>query len=314
VARRRSEESAELKEKMKKIIQTAGELTRTFMTFFKSSEMSLSSIAVAYYLLLAIFPLVLIVGNILPFLQIDTSGLLVFLSNNLPNDIYKGVEPVVNNLLSQRNTGLLSVSVLAGFWTFSRALSALQMSMNKAYEVFNHRDFIISRIIGLASGFAILLFLYFSIVLSTFGQLILEQVYRVFPFDRSLYRTLHNMTLPAVAVAVFLSLMLLYFILPNVKIRKLRYTMPGTIFSTFVLVFLTNFIAKYVSFALNQLDDLKLIGSLVVFALMIWFIFIARVLIIGAILNAVYQKTQLGKIETRRGEIVEFIKEIRNND
>ncbi|MEY8520647.1 YihY/virulence factor BrkB family protein [Lactococcus taiwanensis] len=299
---------------MKKIIQTAGELTRTFMTFFKSSEMSLSSIAVAYYLLLAIFPLVLIVGNILPFLQIDTSGLLVFLSNNLPNDIYKGVEPVVNNLLSQRNTGLLSVSVLAGFWTFSRALSALQMSMNKAYEVFNHRDFIISRIIGLASGFAILLFLYFSIVLSTFGQLILEQVYRVFPFDRSLYRTLHNMTLPAVAVAVFLSLMLLYFILPNVKIRKLRYTMPGTIFSTFVLVFLTNFIAKYVSFALNQLDDLKLIGSLVVFALMIWFIFIARVLIIGAILNAVYQKTQLGKIETRRGEIVEFIKEIRNND
>ncbi|KZK39213.1 YihY/virulence factor BrkB family protein [Lactococcus taiwanensis] len=303
-----------MKEKMKKIIQTAGELTRTFMTFFKSSEMSLSSIAVAYYLLLAIFPLVLIVGNILPFLQIDTSGLLVFLSNNLPNDIYKGVEPVVNNLLSQRNTGLLSVSVLAGFWTFSRALSALQMSMNKAYEVFNHRDFIISRIIGLASGFAILLFLYFSIVLSTFGQLILEQVYRVFPFDRSLYRTLHNMTLPAVAVAVFLSLMLLYFILPNVKIRKLRYTMPGTIFSTFVLVFLTNFIAKYVSFALNQLDDLKLIGSLVVFALMIWFIFIARVLIIGAILNAVYQKTQLGKIETRRGEIVEFIKEIRNND
>ena len=91
MARRRSEESAELKEKMKKIIQTAGELTRTFMTFFKSSEMSLSSIAVAYYLLLAIFPLVLIVGNILPFLQIDTSGLLVFLSNNLPNDIYKGV-------------------------------------------------------------------------------------------------------------------------------------------------------------------------------------------------------------------------------
>ncbi|PWR31016.1 ribonuclease BN, partial [Listeria monocytogenes] len=78
----------------------------------------------------------------------------------------------------------------------------------------------------------------------------------------------------------------LYFILPNVKIRKLRYTMPGTIFSTFVLVFLTNWIAKYVSFALQRLDDLKLIGSLVVFALMIWFIFIARVLIIGAILNA----------------------------
>ena len=297
--------------KMKKGLQKIGELTTTFMTFFKSSEMSLSSIAVAYYLLLAIFPLGLIIGNILPFLHIDTSGLLSFLSEQLPSDVYRGIEPVINNLLNQRNTGLLSLSVLAGFWTFSRALSALQMSMNKAYEVFNHRDFIVSRVIGLAAGFAILLFLYFSIVLSTFGQLILEQVHRIFAFDDHLYRTLHNMTLPAIAVATFLSLMMLYFILPNVKIRKLRYTMPGTIFSTFVLVFLTNWIAKYVSFALQRLDDLKLIGSLVVFALMIWFIFIARVLIIGAILNAVYQKTKVGKNETRRGEIVEFIKEIR---
>ncbi|QDK70788.1 YihY/virulence factor BrkB family protein [Lactococcus protaetiae] len=296
---------------MKKILQKIGELTGTFMTFFKSSEMSLSSIAAAYYLLLAIFPLVLIIGNILPFLQIDTAGLLHFLGDNLPEQLYDGVEPVIHSLLSQRNTGLLSVSVIAGLWTFSRALSALQMSMNKAYEVFNHRDFIISRIIGLVAGLAILLFLYFAIALSTFGQLILEHVYKLVPFDRNLYNTLHNMTLPAVAVATFLSLMMLYFILPNVKIKKLRYTMPGTIFSTFVLVFLTNWVAKYVSFALNQLDDLKLIGSLVVFALMIWFIFIARVLIIGAILNAVYQKTKLGEIETRRGEIVEFIKEIR---
>lgn len=48
------------------------------MTFFKSSEMSLSSIAVAYYLLLAIFPLGLIVGNILPFLHINTTALLSF--------------------------------------------------------------------------------------------------------------------------------------------------------------------------------------------------------------------------------------------
>lgn len=296
---------------MKKILSKASELTSTFMMFFKSSEMSLSSIAVAYYLLLAIFPLVLIVGNLLPFLQIDPAGLLHFLNANLPEQLYDGVEPVIRSLLGQRNTGLLSVSVIAGLWTFSRALSALQMSMNKAYEVFEHRNFIISRIIGLVSGFAILLFLYFAIVLSTFGQFILSSVHRLFPFDKNLYNTLHNMTLPTVAVAIFLSLMMLYFILPNVKIKKLRYTMPGTIFSTFVLVFLTNWVAKYVSFALSRLDDLKLIGSLVVFALMIWFIFIARVLIIGAILNAVYQKTKLGNIETRRGEIVEFIKDIR---
>ncbi len=296
---------------MKKLLKPLGNVFNNFLIFFKSSEMSLSSIAVAYYLLLSLFPLLLIIGNALPFFHINIDTVLNFLNENVPEQLYDGLAPVVRNVLSTTNTSLLWLSIIAGLWTFSRALSALQMSMNKAYEVYDHRDFIVSRIVGLVSGFAIFLFLYFSIALSTFGQLILERVHSWLDFDKRLYDTLHSMTLPVVALTTFLSLMLLYFILPNVKIRKIRYIMPGTIFSTFVLVFLTNLIAKYVSFALNRLNDLKLVGSLVIFALMIWFIFIARVLILGAIFNAVYQKMKLGKIETRRGEIVEFIKDIR---
>ena len=42
---------------------------------------------------------------------------------------------------------------------------------------------------------------------------------------------------------------------------------------------------------------------------MLWFIFIAKVLIFGAILNAVYLKRN-SKIETRRGEIVDIIKSV----
>ncbi|MFC4651434.1 YihY/virulence factor BrkB family protein [Lactococcus nasutitermitis] len=299
---------------MKKLLKILGDLFSTFLSFFKSSEMSLSSIAVAYYLLLSLFPVLLIVGNALPFFHINVTTILHFLNENFPEQLYDGLAPVIRNILSNPNTSLLWISIIAGLWTFSRALSSLQMAMNKAYEVNKHRDFIVSRVIGLISGLAIFLFLYFSIALSTFGQVILEHVHRIFDFNDGLYRTLHSMTLPAVGLATFLSLMLLYFILPNVRIRKLRYTMPGTIFSTFVLVFLTNLVAKYVNFALNQLHDLKLIGSLVIFALMIWFIFIARVLIIGAILNATYQRIRVGQFETRRGELVEFIKDIRKQD
>lgn len=299
---------------MKKFLKSLRNLFNNFLVFFKSSEMSLSSIAVAYYLLLSLFPLLLIAGNALPFFHINVTTVLNFFRENFPDQLYNGLAPVIRNILSNPNTSLLSLSIVAALWTFSRSLSALQMAMNKAYEVNNHRDFIVSRIIGLVSGLAIFLFLYFAIALSTFGQIILEQVHRAFPFNEQLYSTLHNMTLPAVGLATFLSLMLLYFLLPNVRIRKLRYILPGTIFSTFVLVFLTNWIAKYVNFALRQLNDFKLVGSLVIFALMIWFIFISRVLILGAIFNAVYQKMRSGKIETRRGEIVEFIKDIRKND
>ncbi|WP_096816780.1 YihY/virulence factor BrkB family protein [Lactococcus fujiensis] len=299
---------------MKKYLKPIGQWSNTFLKFFKSSEMSLSSIAVAYYLLLSLFPMLLIIGNALPFFHINVGTVLDFLSRNLPKQLYDSLATIIENILNNPNTSLLWLSILAGLWTFSRALAALQMSMNKSYEVSNHRDFIVSRIVGMASGVAIFLFLYLSIALSTFGQIILENVHRTFPFDDGLYQTLHNMTLPAVATATFLSLMLLYYLLPNVKIKKLRYTLPGTIFSTLILVFFINLIAKYVNFALRQVNDFKVIGSLVIFALMIWFIFIARILITGSILNATYQSMREGKIETRRGEIVEIIKDIRKDN
>lgn len=293
---------------MKKVWHKIGELIDTFIIFFKSSEMSLSSIAVAYYLLISIFPVLLIIGNALPFFKINVQTVLNILKENMPEQLYNGISPVVDNLLGRPNTGLLSLSVLVALWTFSKTLSSLQMAMNKAYEVRQHRDFIISRMIGLVTGLAVFLILYLVVLLLTFGRFILNKIYEIFNFGRDLYLFLNNLTFPALILVAFFSLMLLYFFLPNVKIPKVRYILPGTIFSTFVLVFLTNGIARYVDFALKSLNDFKVVGSLVIFALMLWFIFIAKVLIFGAILNAVYQKTKLGKIEARRGEVIDFIK------
>ena len=60
--------------------------------------------------------------------------------------------------------------------------------------------------------------------------------------------------------------------------------------------------------------DFKLVGSLLIFGLMIWFIFIAKVIIIGAVFNATYQKKSFGQIETRRGEIVALLKKLENKN
>lgn len=280
-----------------------------FLLFYKSAEMNLSSIAVAYYLLLSLFPVLMIVGNILPFLHLDTDIILNFLQDNLPRQLYTTVANIVESILSKPSTGLLSVSVLTGFWTFSKAMTSLQMAMNKAYEVSHHRDFLVSQFFSVIASFGIIIFLFAAVLLSTFGQTVLDKLYKSIQFDDRLYATLHNMTVPAVAISVFCALALLYFIMPNVKIRKIKYVMPGTIFSTLVLVFLTNIFGKYIGRTTDAMKDFKIVGSLVVFALMLWFIFIAKVLIFGAILNAVYLKRH-GKIETRRGEIVEIIKNV----
>ena len=296
-----------MKALIKKIL--ASERLTYFMAFYKSAEMNLSSIAVAYYLLLSLFPLLMIIGNILPFLNLDTAVILGLLQDNLPSQLYTTVASIVENILSRPSAGLLSVSVITAFWTFSKAMTSLQMAMNKSYGVKDHRDFLVGHFFSILASLAIIIFLFVAVFLSTFGQLVLERIYRSIQFDKHLYAALHNMTIPAVSLTVFCALSLLYFIMPNVKIRKFKYVLPGALFSTFVLTFLTNVFGKYIGRTTEAMQDFKIVGSLVVFGLMLWFIFIAKVLIFGAILNAVYLKRN-SKIETRRGEIVDIIKSV----
>ena len=296
---------------MKKFIKKvlASERLNFFLGFYKSAEMSLSSVAVAYYLLLSLFPLVMIVGNILPFLHLDTAVIMNFLRDNLPPQLHDTVATIVENVLSKPSAGLLSVSFITAFWTFYKAMTSLQMAINKAYGVKDHRDFLVGQFFSLIASLVIILFLFIAVLLATFGQLVLEKLYQYIKFDEHLYVTLHNMTLPAVAFTIFCALALLYFIMPNVKIRSIKYVLPGALFSTFVLTFLTNIFGKYIGRSTDAMKDFKIVGSLVVFGLMLWFIFIAKVLIFGAILNAVYLKRN-NKIENRRGEIKDIIKNV----
>lgn len=76
---------------MKKIIEKlqASQFVQNFLEYYKSSEMDLSSIAVAYYLILTIFPFLILLANLFPYLHIDTSELLSFMKIIYQNNFMK---------------------------------------------------------------------------------------------------------------------------------------------------------------------------------------------------------------------------------
>ena len=71
------------------------------------SEMGTTSVVVAYYLLLSLFPLIIAFGNILPFLRIDQETVLTYVREVIPETIYQFIGPAVKNLLTQSSGGLL---------------------------------------------------------------------------------------------------------------------------------------------------------------------------------------------------------------
>lgn len=282
-----------------------------FLEHYKASEMDLSSIAVAYYLLLTMFPFLILLANIFPYLQIDTSELLLFLEDTLPHQLYLSTASIVRNIFNTSSSGLLWVSIVTGLWTTSKSMTFLQKAINKAYDVQEHRDFVLSHAIGVLSGVILVLFLILAIVISTFGKAVLDIIYQHLHMDQSLYHNLSHLTQPLTFIVFLVAVGLLYFILPNVKVKRLRNVLPGTLFTSIVLLLTTSLFGAYFNLAAARLEDLRFFGSVAIFVVMFWFIFFAKILIIGAVLNSSFQRRREGDIETRRGDVLQIIQDRR---
>ena len=278
-----------------------------YLKHYRSAEIDLSAIAVAYYLLLTAFPLLVIAANIFPYLNIDISVLLAFMKKNLPTNLYPSVSAMTTDIFSKPSGSILGVATLTAFWTMSKSLTSLQKAINKAYGVSQHRDFVIGRLIGVLASLLILFLLTFVLIFSTFSKAALQIISTHYDLSDTVATVVLNLSQPVTVLTIVFGLMLLYFILPNVKIRRFRYILPGTIFTSFVIVFLNNLFSNYILRTFERMVDIKTFGSVVIFVLMLWFIFLAHILILGAIFNATYQELRQGKMESRRGDILSLL-------
>lgn len=278
-----------------------------YVKHYRSAEIDLSAIAVAYYLLLTVFPLLVIAANIFPYLNLDISVLLAFMKKNLPTNLYPAVSKVAINIFSKPSKNILGVATFTAFWTMSKSLTSLQKAINKAYGVSQHRDFFIGRLIGIFASLVILFLLTFVLIFSTFSKATLQVIGTHYELSNTIVVAILNLAQPVTVLTILVGLMILYFILPNVKINRFRYIFPGTIFTSLIIMFFDNLFSNYILRTFERMVDIKTFGSVVIFVLMLWFIFLAHILILGAILNATYQELCQGTIESRRGDLFSIL-------
>jgi membrane protein len=229
------------------------------------------------------------------------------MEKNLPTNLYPSVSAITTDIFSKPSGSILGVATLTAFWTMSKSLTSLQKAINKAYGVSQHRDFVIGRLIGVLASLLILFLLTFVLILSTFSKVVLQIISAHYDLSDTVATVVLNLSQPVTVLTIVFGLMLLYFILPNVKIRRFRYILPGTVFTSFVIVFLNNLFSNYILRTFERMVDIKTFGSVVIFVLMLWFIFLAHILILGAIFNATYQELRQGKMESRRGDILSIL-------
>ena len=264
-------------------------LLKAFMHYYQASDSELTSVAVAYYWLISIFPLLMIVVNILPYFQIPISNFLLTIKEFLPDTIYEVVAKIVREVLTQPSTGLLSFAILSALWTFSKSMDFLQKAFNKAYGVAKNRGIISHQLMSLLVSFGLQILFALALFLSMFGHMLLDFLKSHWQVEGSILSYLQDFTGPLIYALLFAILIMLYYFLPNVKVTHIRYILPGSAFVVLTIVSLLNIFSVYFNNYVNYLVDVRFFSSIIVVVMMFWFILIAKILIIGAVINASVQ-------------------------
>ena len=264
-------------------------LVKAFLHYYQASDSELTSVAVAYYWLISIFPLLLVVINILPYFQIPVSNFLNVTNGFLPDTVYDVVAKIVMEVLTQPSTGLLSFAVLSALWTFSKSMNYLQKAFNKAYGVAKSRGLIYQQLMSLLVSFGLQILFACALFLSVFGRILLDFLKNYWQSDNPIFVYLEDLTGPLVFTLIFAILVMFYYFLPNVKVRRIRYVLPGSVFVLLTLVLILNIFSASVNHYINNLVEVRFASSIIFVVTMFWFILLAKILIIGAVINASVQ-------------------------
>ena len=267
--------------------------------FYGQADSQVMAIAIAYYLMLSLIPFFIMIANLLPYLPINADDILAYLKAWLPASLYPTLAQLIEGVLSKPSTGFWSIALLSAFWTLSSSMWMVEQSFNRVYGVEKRTNYLLSRLLSLVMGVLLQVVILTLSFLSLFSSYLLEQVKTWLNLEslplEDLLRGLSSWSM----VPLILLLFFLYYTLPNVAIKRVRYTLPGVLLVTGVLYLFNGFINLYLLRFMGQFTDYRFVGSVVLFAVILWFILIARVLIIGAVLNASYQFVKEGEFDSK---------------
>lgn len=240
------------------------------------------SAQLAYYLLLSLFPFLLLTVTLLGFLPVSSQNVLDMIRPYAPPSTYELLKDNLALILDERQGGVLSVSlVVTVYLAFVVFLSIIRI-MDNAYQVKEDRPFWKEAILGLFLMFGLLVALVISLMLSVFGQIIAENVFQLFGVTRGFYEVWTWIRWLLSSFILFLVFLSLYKFAPNIKVT-LKQALPGAVFATLGWQFGSLGFSYYVS-----LDNYTLIyGNLGAIIILVgWFYLSAMILILGGLANA----------------------------
>ena len=264
---------------------------KRFITEFQRDDLTGQAAEVAYHLIFAIPPLMILVVMAAALLNqyshlAVVSSLHGFVDKHAPATTIPVLDSVIDNAVGKVGGGAASLgaasTALIALWSGSNAISSFMKAFNRAYDVDEARSFIKKKLVALGLTLALIVVIILAFALFVFGRQIgvwiADQVGvgSAFSLAWSIGRW------PAGVILMMLLLTFLYYLGPNVE-QSFRWITVGSIVATLLWIVAIFGFKLYLAIS-NPGSTYGAFGGLIVF---LFFLYITSLIfIIGAELNA----------------------------
>lgn len=241
--------------------------------------------AIAFNFILAIFPGIIFVFTLIPYIPIDNfqSELFKLLQSILPHDAFVAIQTTIEDILKKQRGGLLSFGFLAAFIFATNGIVSVIAAFNGTIHAIETRSWINQRLVALILAIILMLLTTISVALITISQAVMNFLVEegFMQIDFRYYLLLGGKWL-VICFLFFFGYAFLFYLAPARK-TKFRFISAGGTLATFLTVLTTIGFSYYI----NNFGQYNIlygsIGTLVV--VMLSFYFIALILLIGFELN-----------------------------
>ncbi|RFU68391.1 YihY/virulence factor BrkB family protein [Bacillus sp. V59.32b] len=241
----------------------------------------------AYYYLLALFPLLILLLSILPYLSIEPSRALEILNTFLPSETATVIHDNILEIFSKQNEGLLTFGIVGTIWSASSGMDAFMHSMNIAFDVEETRGFIKTKCISILLTFCLIFAFLVALLLPVFGNLIFSAVYELVFIPDGVVVFLHVIRWLVSVVVIAVVISILYRFAPN-RAYRLKQVIPGAFAATVVWLMITVGFTFYVNHYAHYSSTYGSLGAVIV--LMLWLYFTGFALVLGGEVNSLFHR------------------------
>jgi len=258
---------------------------KVFYYKYIRDELSQRSSAVAFSFTLSVFPIIIFLFSLIPYVPIPklNEQIMNYLREALPRGIYNDSKTTIQGIIDYPHAGLLSFGFLLTLYASTSGMVELMTAFEKCNDEPLNRSFVKQRM--LATGLVLVLGI--GLLLSTGAIVIGEIIITNFAYlinlnDSYLYYPLQAIRFGGSFLILTVSIMVIYGTSQNRLHYKYHYR--GALLSVIGIILLTKVFSYYLA---NFASYNKVYGSIGTFiAFMVWINLVATILLIGYEVNA----------------------------